>query len=199
MSNSSSVRDEDLSELWRSEMATFDPTKIRRTIDHDRTIQRRTVNFCLAGGFLILLFLIWFESHGVLRIPYLLSTMTAVSLLWQIRVTVRARRAMPDVARLSPEKLLRHAIARAKTTLRNARILYAVNPAAILIGVALGPFLVVSNAELVAATPMAVTLIVALFLLGIAASAYFGVRMARAAQRRITVLEARLKNIAIDL
>jgi hypothetical protein len=138
------------------------------------------------------------ELQGALTFPFLLSSVILASIFWQIRVSRRARRAMPDVARLDPEGLLKHAIARARTTLRNARILYAVCPASVGLGVALGPILASGEPKGDAFSPIAVPIALAL-VAAVLIGAAFGVRMAAAARVRIAVLEERLKNLCDEL
>lgn len=197
MNELSSPPDDDLARLWQSEAPAFDPKEVRSVIDHDRRLQRLTVNLCILGGVLVLAFVVWIESQGVTRAPYLLSALIAASILWQVRVTIRARRRMPDVASLSPERLLRHAIARARTTLRNARLLYIGNPMGVLIGFLLGPIIAAEPAD--DRAMLVGTLAIALaFLAAVIVGALFGLRMARSARHRIAVLEERLKNVSIE-
>lgn len=190
--------DTDLQALWQSEAPTFDAAEIRGTVEHDRKLQRLTVNLCLLGGLGVLVFTLWVEARGVTRVPFLISGLIATSLVWQVVVTIRARRRMPDAARLAPVGLLRHAVARARTTLRNARLLYAGNPFGVAVGFGLGPFLVGDSPSLGSAAPAMIALSL-LFAAMVAAGAVFGVRMAQAARRRIAVLEDRLRRLEAEL
>ncbi|MEE4209808.1 MAG: hypothetical protein V2I43_11130 [Parvularcula sp.] len=194
MTEHSPLPPDDLAALWQSEKPQFDAAAVKRSIEHDSRLQRRINAVSLIGALFVGSFSLWLEWRGVFRFPFLLSGAILVSVLYKVYDLRRIRRRLSMVGALNAEELLRHGIARAKTSLRNGRMLYALNPLALMLGVALSPFLSRTDEptiELGATFYVLLSLLLAAFLMGIP----IGVRMARQARERMMELQRRLNEL----
>jgi threonine/homoserine/homoserine lactone efflux protein len=198
MTSSLPPREQDLAALWQSDAPDVNVEDVMRSIGHDARIHRRFNGITLGVAAFVMIFLFWMEVRGFFRVPFVLSGAILLSLLWKVYTMRRASSRMSAVGSLGTTELVRHAIARARTSLRTGRILYAVNPLSLVAGIAVGPLFSAESAVKPDLDPVTAGVLLGLIAM-IGAGMVVGIRMARAAQLRLGVLEERLQSIEKDL
>lgn len=190
--------DRDLSLLWRSGGASADPDAVSAAVRREIRLQRRIRRYVLGLSVLIFLVMLWMDIQGAFAVKALMPGMVALAIAYDVFQTGRKRRRLPAISTLGPEALVRHAIARARATLRTARFFYAVAPASVLVGLGLAPLLSAEAPDF--AGPRALTLaLAALPVIGIAAGAVFGLHLAREKKAEIAALQTRLQEFRGEL
>ncbi|MGB0513991.1 MAG: hypothetical protein ACPGJE_04020 [Wenzhouxiangellaceae bacterium] len=183
--------DSDLRALWQTGGPRADPGEIRDAVLRDVRTQRIYLWASHAFGLLVLAYIGWLDLQGVFKFPGLMSIAVGGSILWTAWKARLARKRCPNLALLSSQELLRLALRHARAALRNARACHTVLPLSVLAGMAVGPLLVVEDAD--AGEPAWITAVWIVAALGfIAGFVVFGLRLAKRKKREIRVLEKRL-------